>query len=118
MLTAFLYDPIRRLHQLNQLVQAGRAAGERVFEILDEPAEQGFVADIGLSAVVSAKADDHGQVRIVGDIRYHNVSFSYAEGLPALKRVYLHAPPGATISLSGGNRRWEIDTGEFTCSIL
>src|SRR5206468_3581477 len=36
MLMAFLYDPISRLHQLNQLVQAGRAAGERVFEILDE----------------------------------------------------------------------------------
>ena len=41
MLTAFLYDPISRLHQLNQLVQAGRAAGERVFEILDEPVEPG-----------------------------------------------------------------------------
>ena len=27
MLTAFLYDPVSRLHQLNQLVQAGRAAG-------------------------------------------------------------------------------------------
>src|SRR6266436_3087870 len=39
MLTAFLYDPVSRLHQLNQLVQAGRAAGERVFEILDEPIE-------------------------------------------------------------------------------
>src|SRR5436853_4326727 len=39
MLTAFLYDPISRLHQLNQLVQAWRAAGERVFEILDEPTE-------------------------------------------------------------------------------
>src|SRR2546430_16976527 len=39
MLTAFLYDPISRLHQLNQLVQAGRAAGERVFEILDEAME-------------------------------------------------------------------------------
>src|SRR6266536_4206154 len=44
MLTAFLYDPISRLHQLNQLVQAGRAAGERVFEILDESAEVGLVA--------------------------------------------------------------------------
>jgi len=42
MLTAFLYDPISRLHQLNQLMQAGRAAGERVFEILDEPAEPGW----------------------------------------------------------------------------
>lgn len=101
MLTAFLYDPIRRLHQLNQLVQAGRAAGERVFEILDEPAEPGFLADIGLSAVASTKADDRGQVRIVGDIRYHNVSFGYADGLPALKHVSFHAPPGATIALVG-----------------
>jgi ATP-binding cassette, subfamily B, bacterial len=100
MLTAFLYDPIRRLHQLNQLVQAGRAAGERVFEILDEPAEPGFV-DIGLFAVASAKADELGQVRIVGDIRYHNVSFGYAKGLPALKHVSFHAPPGATIALVG-----------------
>src|SRR5881394_828602 len=46
MLTAFLYDPVSRLHQLNQLVQAGRAAGERVFDILDENAEPGFVAGI------------------------------------------------------------------------
>jgi ABC-type multidrug transport system fused ATPase/permease subunit len=91
MYTAFLYEPIRRLHQLNQLVQAGRAAGERVFEILDEPAEPGLASAIS----------DHGQVRIAGDIRYQNVSFSYAEGLPALKHVSFHAPPGATIALVG-----------------
>ncbi len=41
LLTGFLYDPIGRLHQLNQLIQAGRAAGERVFEIMDETAEPG-----------------------------------------------------------------------------
>ncbi len=101
MLTAFLYDPMRRLHQLNQLVQAGRAAGERVFEILDESAEPGFVAEIGSSTGASAKADDRGRVQIVGDIRYDNVSFGYAEGLPALKHVSFHAPPGATIALVG-----------------
>ena len=42
MLTGFLYEPIGKLHQLNQLVQAGRAAGERVFEIIDEPIEPGW----------------------------------------------------------------------------
>src|SRR2546428_95653 len=47
MLTAFLYDPVSRLHQLNQLVQAGRAAGERVFEILDELAEPGDTDSAG-----------------------------------------------------------------------
>jgi ABC-type multidrug transport system, ATPase and permease components len=42
MLTGFLYEPINKLHQLNQLVQAGRAAGERVFEIMDQPIEPGW----------------------------------------------------------------------------
>src|SRR5438874_1916558 len=91
MLTAFLYDPVSRLHQLNQLVQAGRAAGERVFEILDEPAEPGAVGGIA----------DHGRTRILGDIRYQDVSFSYVEGLSALRHVSFHAPPGATIALVG-----------------
>src|SRR6266566_851112 len=88
MLTAFLYDPISRLHQLNQLMQAGRAAGERVFEILDEPVEVGLIYR-------------KTPARIAGDIRYENVSFSYAEGLPALDHVSFHAPPGATIALVG-----------------
>src|SRR5438094_2481744 len=88
LLTACLYDSISRLHQLNQLVQAGRAAGERVFEILDETIEPGFI-DRKMSA------------RIAGDIRYENVSFSYTEGLPALDRVSFHAAPGATVALVG-----------------
>src|SRR5512132_2070077 len=75
MLTAFLYDPIRRLHQLNQLVQAGRAAGERVFEILDEDAEPGAVAGVGDPG--TAITDRGYSARIIGDIRYENVSFSY-----------------------------------------
>jgi ABC-type multidrug transport system fused ATPase/permease subunit len=90
-LIAFLYDPLSRLHQLNQLVQAGRAAGERVFEILDEPAEPGF----------AAAGADRGYERVVGDIRYENVSFGYVEGLPALSNVSFHAPPGATVALVG-----------------
>jgi ATP-binding cassette subfamily B protein len=88
MLTGFLYEPIGRLHQLNQLVQAGRAAGERVFEIIDTPIEPGLA--------------DRGDVaRIAGDIRYENVTFAYAEGLPALKNVSFHARPGETIALVG-----------------
>ncbi len=91
MLTAFLYDPISRLHQLNQLAQAGRAAGERVFEILDESAEPGFVARLA----------DPGRARIAGDIRYEDVSFSYVDGLPALRHISFHAPPGWTVALVG-----------------
>jgi ABC-type multidrug transport system fused ATPase/permease subunit len=88
MLTGFLYEPIGRLHQLNQLVQAGRAAGERVFEIIDTPIEPGL-------------ADRTDVARIAGDIRYENVTFAYAEGLPALKNVSFHARPGETVALVG-----------------
>jgi ABC-type multidrug transport system fused ATPase/permease subunit len=88
MLMAFLYDPISKLHQLNQLVQAGRAAGERVFEILDQPIEPG-------------RTDHKTAVRIAGDIRYEDVSFSYGEDLMALRDVSFHARPGETIALVG-----------------
>ena len=88
MLTGFLYEPIGKLHQLNQLLQAGRAAGERVFEIIDTPIEPGL-------------ADKGDVARIAGDIRYENVTFAYAEGLPALKDVSFHARPGETVALVG-----------------
>src|ERR1700731_410170 len=87
-LVGFLYDPISRLHQLNQLLQAGRAAGERVFEILDEPIEPGL-------------KDDQPMMCIVGDIRYEDVSFAYAEGQVALSHVSFNARPGDTIALVG-----------------
>ena len=123
MLTAFLYDPIGRLHQLNQLVQAGRAAGERVFDILDEEAEPGVVA----------RADDPGAAtidrgysrRVAGDLRYEDVSFSYVEGLHALRHVSFHAPPGTTTALVGATgagkstlvsllvRFYEFDSGQI-----
>jgi ABC-type multidrug transport system fused ATPase/permease subunit len=89
MLTGFLYEPINKLHQLNQLVQAGRAAGERVFEIIDEPTEPGW--DVAKPA---------GRVR--GDVRFDEVGFGYGkENVPALQQITFHARPGETIALVG-----------------
>jgi ABC-type multidrug transport system fused ATPase/permease subunit len=87
-LTRFLYEPVTRLHQLNQLVQAGRAAGERVFEILDQPEEPGL-------------REGETAPEIEGEIRYDDVSFAYARGLPALSNISFHARPGETIALVG-----------------
>lgn len=89
MLTGFLYEPIHKLHQLNQLVQVGRAAGERVFEIIDEPIEPGWAAE-------------KPATRVTGDVRFDDVGFSYGkEGAPALQQITFHARPGETIALVG-----------------
>ena len=89
MLTGFLYEPVHKLHQLNQLVQAGRAAGERVFEIIDEPIEPGW-------------EKEKPAARVTGDVRFDEVGFSYAkEGAPALQQISFHARPGETIALVG-----------------
>jgi len=114
MLMAFLYDPISRLHQLNQLVQAGRAAGERVFEILDEDVEPGAVTKIKSVAEPDGfprvNRDETREavsfpykpaLPIIGDIRYDDVSFSYVDGLSALRHISFHAPPGTTTALVG-----------------
>ena len=114
MLMAFLYDPISRLHQLNQLVQAGRAAGERVFEILDEDVEPGAVTKVksvwepdgfprvNRDAIREAVSFPYRPaLPIIGDIRYDDVSFSYVDGLSALRHISFHAPPGTTTALVG-----------------
>lgn len=86
-LSGFLYEPVGKLHQLNQLLQAGRAAAERVFEIIDEPVESQHGRQF------------QGEVR--GEIEFRNVSFSYGTELPALSNVSFHARPGETIALVG-----------------
>ncbi len=112
LLVGYLYEPIGRLHSLNQLIQSGRAAGERVFEILDTSVEPGRV-------------DYDDPVEVAGDVRFQNVSFAYDDAVPVLHNVNLHAVPGETIALVGHTgagkstlvnmltRFYEYDSGEI-----
>jgi len=86
-LVRFLYEPIGRLHALNQMLQAARAAGDRVFELLDEPAERNFF--------------ENEPINPIGHIEYRDVTFSYVEGQPVLRHVSFVAEPGQTIALVG-----------------
>src|SRR5258706_10271634 len=84
------YEPVTRLHGLNQMLQAARAAGERVFDILDAPIER-------------ANGIPRGTLRVPvrGEVTYENVGFSYNPDRVVLRNVSLHARPGEMIALAG-----------------
>ena len=87
---SLFYEPIGRLHGLNQLVQSGRAAGERVFDILDATEEDSERAGTGTF---------DGPVR--GEVRFENVFFKYDGRGDALRGISLSARPGQMIALVG-----------------
>ena len=106
------YTPIGQLHGLNQLLQSGRAAGERVLDILDSTEER-----------TDGKTRQPIRTPVQGEVVYENVSFSYeaaphpvsvgrgegrgegASGVvevrQVLKNISLHAKPGQIIALVG-----------------
>ncbi|HWL51978.1 MAG TPA: ABC transporter ATP-binding protein [Chthoniobacteraceae bacterium] len=122
LLVRFLYEPIRRLHQLNQLFQSGRAAAERVFEILDTPMEDDATP---LRSTGEQQANAEAARKIRGEVRYEHVSFAYSDDRPTLANIHLHALPGQTVALVGATgagkstlinlltRFYEFDSGEI-----
>jgi ATP-binding cassette, subfamily B, bacterial len=85
------YEPVARLHGLNQMVQAARAAGERVFDILDAPVER---AGNGLPQVLL-------RAPVRGEVVYENVGFSYNPERVVLRNISLRAQPGEMVALAG-----------------
>jgi ATP-binding cassette subfamily B protein/subfamily B ATP-binding cassette protein MsbA len=88
------YEPVGRLHSLNQMLQSARSAGERVFDILDTPVER--------DAQGSQSSPPSGvPLRVLGAVEYEGVSARYSEGRVALEEVSLRANPGEMIALVG-----------------
>lgn len=85
----FLYEPVTKLHQLNQMAQSARAAAARVFQILDDDDELN-----AFDGELIAKP-------VVGRVSFNNVSFQYLEREKTLTNINIQAEPGQMIALVG-----------------
>ncbi len=81
--------PINEAANIMSELQSALAAAERVFNMIDEPAE---MAD-------SENAVELCQVR--GDVRLENVSFGYTKEQQVIKNLNLRAPHGKLIAIVG-----------------
>ena len=84
------FDPIQQLSQLYTTYQAGMAALDKIFELLDEEPE------------LRDKPDALTLPRLRGEITFEDVTFAYApDAEPALRGIDLRVPAGQTVALVG-----------------
>ncbi len=114
LLANMLYQPIAQLHGLNHLLAAGRASGERVFEILDTP--------IDVDNSKEAKAIQKRDL----SINFENVSFQYPERAAVISNLNLlieknkvtalvgHTGAGKTTIANLAMRTYDASSGQIT----
>ena len=103
------YEPVGRLHGLNQMLQSARAAAERVFDIMDATEEgRGARGESRIAASVTTAEDSPREIRhakfpaaVRGEVTYNAVGFQYSAERVVLKNISLHARPGQMIALVG-----------------
>ncbi len=140
-------NPISQVSQQMNNILMALAGAERIFDIIDETPEE----DNGYVTLVNAKIDENGNIteceertniwawkhphsadgtvtytRLMGDVRFHNVTFSYDGKKTVLKNVSLYAKPGQKIAFVGStgagkttitnliNRFYDIQEGKIT----
>ena len=119
--TRQFFQPITQISQQFNNILISLAGAERIFEIIDTPVEE----DDGYVTLVNAKKNadgtiteydertgiwawkhPHGDGTITytewqGDVRFHDVTFSYNSKKTVLKNVSLYARPGEKIAFVG-----------------
>ncbi len=140
-------NPITQVSQQMNNVLAALAGAERIFDIIDTEPEE----DDGYVTLVNAKIDENGNITesetrtgswawkhphsadgsvtytpLKGDVRFHDVTFSYDGKKTVLKNVSLYAKPGQKIAFVGStgagkttitnliNRFYDIQEGKIT----
>ncbi len=134
--------PITMMSQQFNSILSALAGAERIFALIDEEPEE----DEGEIRLVDAEFDANGELvesdrrtdvwgwktpdgkltRVRGDVRFHNVTFSYDGKKTVLDDISLYAKPGQKIAFVGStgagkttitnliNRFYDIQEGEIT----
>jgi ATP-binding cassette, subfamily B, bacterial MsbA len=95
-----LVKPIKNLGQVNNEIQAGMAAADRIFSILDTPDE------------IKTGAKGHELAQARGSVELDAVEFEYLPDEPVLRGINLKVEPGEMVALvgsSGGGKSTLID---------
>ena len=134
--------PITMMSQQFNSILSALAGAERIFALIDEEPEE----DGGQIRLVNAKYDESGELtecaertdiwgwktpdgkltRVRGDVRFHDVDFSYDGKKLVLDDISLYAKPGQKIAFVGStgagkttitnliNRFYDVDSGVIT----
>ncbi len=112
MMTMGLFRPLRQIADKFNTLQMGMVAAERVFNVLDEDAEE-----VNTGTLVAEN--------LRGDISFKDVTFSYIKDEPVLKGISFEVKQGETVAVVGAtgagkstiinllNRFYNINSGEI-----
>ena len=100
------FDPIQSLSQLYTTYQAGMAALDKIFELLDEEPD------------IRDRPDALELPRLRGEIEFDDVTFAYGEGEPALLRRVPARPAGPDRGARGRHRRRQVHPRQARGALL
>ncbi len=99
-------QPLRQLANMYNSIQAALAGAERVFEIIDIPAE------------VDAAADSPLPVPVRGEVHFEDVSFGYVPGQPIIKHMSSRSKSGPDHRSCRSDRRRKDHPDQFIIPLL